>query len=48
MKTGTEIGVNKAELIKLFENHLKGDNESLNAIQKNIHPSTNTQYQRGI
>lgn len=48
VKTGTEIGVNKAELIKLFENHLKGDNESLNAIQKNIHPSTNTQYQRGI
>lgn len=48
IKTGTEFDVDKTELVKLFEKNLKGDADSLNAIKKNIHPSTNTQYQRGI
>ena len=48
IKTGTEIDVDKTELVKLFESHLKGDIESMNELQQNIHPSTNTQYRRGI
>lgn len=48
IKTGTEIDVDKTKLVKLFENHLGGDSESMNKLQQNIHPSTNTQYRRGI
>ena len=48
IKTGTEIDVDKIKLVKLFESHLKGDVESMKEIQQKIHPSTSTQYQRGI
>lgn len=48
IKTGTEIDVDKIKLVKLFESHLKGDVESMNELQQKIHPSTSTQYQRGI
>ena len=48
VKTGTEIGLDKVKLIELFEQYIKGDTGSINELEKNIHPSTNTQYQRGI
>ena len=48
IKTATEIDVDKAKLVKLFESHLKGNTESVLELQKNIHPSTSSQYQRGI
>lgn len=48
IKTGTEIDLDKTKLVKLFEIHLSGDSESINKLQQNIHPSTSTQYRRGI
>lgn len=48
IKTGTEIDTDKARLVKLFSGALQGETTSINELQKNIHPSTNTQYQRGI
>lgn len=48
IQTGTEIAVDKVELVKLFESHINGSADSKSELQKNICPSTNTQYQRGI
>ena len=48
IKTGTETAINKLDIIKLFEGYLNGDNASIKELQKNIQPSTNTQYVRGI
>lgn len=48
IKTGTEINKDKLKLVKLFENHLEGKAGSMGELQKNISPSTSTQYQRGI
>ncbi len=48
IKTGTEIDLDKTKLVKLFESYLSGDSESINKLQQNIHPSTSTQYRRGI
>jgi putative protease len=48
IKTNTRIGVDKSGIIQLFESHLNGDSGSINELQQNIYPSTNTQYQRGI
>ena len=48
IKTGTEINEDKLKLVNLFENHLKGNTNSMAELQKNISPSTSTQYQRGI
>ena len=48
VETGTEVDTDKMELVKLFLGYLQGDTASINALQKNIHPSTNSQYQRGI
>ena len=48
IKTGTEVDIDKARLVRLFSGALQGETTSINALQKNIHPSTNSQYQRGI
>ena len=48
IKTGTEVDTDKAKLVKLFSGCLQGETTSIKELQKNIHPSTNTQYHRGI
>lgn len=46
--TNTKIEMDKKSIVNLFENYLKGDMESVIVLKQNIHPSTNTQYIRGI
>ena len=48
IKTGTETELTKLEIVNLFENYIKGDSSPVAELQQNIHPSTNTQYIRGI
>ncbi|MCW8988630.1 MAG: U32 family peptidase [Gammaproteobacteria bacterium] len=48
IKTNTQVGMDKRNMVKLFEHHIKGNSDSINELQKNIHPSINTQYSRGI
>lgn len=48
IKTDTVIGIDKPGIIKLFENHLDGDMGSIVELKQNIHPSTHTQYIKGI
>ena len=48
IKTGTEVTIDKASLIKLFENHIDGSLETVNKIQETMSKYTNSQYSRGI
>ena len=48
IKTGTETELTKLEIVNLFEKYIKGDSSPIAELQQNIHPSTNTQYIRGI
>ena len=48
IKTGTKIDLDKSKIVKTFESYLSGNADSINELNKNIHPSTNTQYVRGI
>ncbi len=48
IKTNTQIDIGKAKIIKLFEEHLRGGSDSINALKQNIYPSTSTQYRKGI
>lgn len=48
IKTETQIESNKVQIIKLFENLLSGTPNSKNELKQMIHPSTNTQYIKGI
>lgn len=48
IRTDTEVEVGKLTLVRLFESHLRGESGSIERLQQNIHPSTNTQYQKGI
>ncbi len=48
VETGTKIDTDKLALVKLFENHLNGNSDSITELNQNIQPSTNTQYRRGI
>ena len=48
IKTNTKTSLDKTNIVKFFEKHLSGDRESTSELNKNIHPSTNTQYIRGI
>jgi U32 family peptidase len=48
IKTETEIEMDKFKIIKLFENLLNGNPDAKNELQQIIHPSTNTQYKKGI
>lgn len=46
--TATNMEVNKAGIIRLFENLLNGHPDSEKAIRQMIHPTTNAQYKKGI
>ena len=48
IKTDTKIEMDKSRIVKLFENHLNGTPNSANELMQRIHPSTNTQYKKGI
>ena len=48
IKTNTKTGMDKVKMIKLFENHLIGNSDSVNELKQNIYPSTSTQYIKGI
>lgn len=48
IKTETAMSVDKLEIIKLFEDYLKGDIEVIKEIKQVISPSINNQYKKGI
>ena len=48
IKTGTEIEMNKSQMVSLFESYISGDTSPVADLQKNIYPSTSSQYRRGI
>ena len=48
IKTETSIVLDKTSLIKVFKNHLNGNSDSTKQLQRIIHPSSNSQYKRGI
>lgn len=48
IKTATSIGLDKAGIVKLFENHLKGHHDSTDELKRCIHPTTDRQYRKGI
>ena len=48
VKTGTEIGIDKLKIIKLFDEYVNGNNDSIQELQQSIQHTTNTQYSRGI
>ena len=48
IKTETRIKMDKISIIRLFENLLKGNLDAKKKLKQVIHPSTNTQYKKGI
>ncbi len=48
IKTDTKIELDKAKIVKLFENHLGGYPGSTEELKQRIKPSTNSQYIKGI
>ncbi len=48
IKTETRIKMNKISIIRLFENLLNGNLDAKKKLKQIIHPSTNTQYKKGI
>jgi len=48
IKTNTKIDIDKAKLIKLFEDLINGNQEAETEIKQVIYPTTNVQYKRGI
>lgn len=48
LKTETEIGMDKPDLIQLFENLLNGNMDSEKELRQVIHPTTDAQYYKGI
>jgi putative protease len=46
--TSTKLARDKSGVIKCFENLLKGNPDSANELRQIIHPSTNSQYTKGI
>lgn len=48
IKTGTKLDTDKPGIIEHFEHLLVGDPESAHKLKKQIHPSTKTQYKKGI
>jgi putative protease len=48
VKTNTTVDVDKLGVVRLFESYLEGNGESVEALHRHIHPSTNTQYKKGI
>ncbi|MDT8316603.1 MAG: peptidase U32 family protein [bacterium] len=48
IESSTEVEMDKPGMIRLFEDLLKGAPESKKKLQQLIHPSTKTQYEKGI
>jgi putative protease len=48
IKTGTHFSMDKSAVVKLFESIIYGDHTSVIELNGGIHPSTNTQYIKGI
>ena len=48
IKTSTKMEMDKSEVIRLYENHLHGNHDSITKLRQNIFPSTSTQYKKGI
>ncbi|MFH2057684.1 MAG: peptidase U32 family protein [Pseudomonadota bacterium] len=48
IKTQTNIEMDKSKIIALFENLLNGNSNAKNELEQIIHPSTKTQYIKGI
>ncbi len=48
IKSKTKIELDKVKIIKLFETLISGNFNSKNTIEKFIHPTTNSQYKKGI
>ena len=48
IKTKTKLEADKSRIITLFENLLSGNPDSKKELKQMIHPSTNTQYKKGI
>jgi putative protease len=48
IKTETKIKRDKTNIMRLFENLLNGNLDSKKELKRVIHPSTNTQYKKGI
>lgn len=48
IKTNTKMELDKAEIIKLFNKHISGSPDSKHQLQLNIHPTSSTQYKKGI
>jgi len=48
IKTETTIAMDKSDIIRLFENFIKGNPDSKKELQQTIHPVTNIQYKKGI
>ncbi len=48
INTGTVIDLDKRAMVKLFEDYLSGNNESIQELHRSIHPTTNLQYRKGI
>lgn len=48
IKTITKIALIKTNTIKLFENLLSGNSDSIKELNQIIYPTTNTQYKRNI
>ncbi len=48
IKTKTRVGLSKSEVIKLFEDLIKGKPGSVEKLKRNISPTTMEQYGRGI
>jgi putative protease len=48
IKTETKIKIDKTSIIRLFENLINGNLDSKKELKQVIHPSTDTQYKKGI
>ena len=48
IKTRTAIELDKVEVVKLFEDYLEGDLNSVDKLNQHIYPTTNSQYIKGI
>ncbi len=48
IKTRTEVELDKVEVVKLFEEYLEGDLNSMDKLNQHIYPTTNSQYIKGI
>ncbi len=48
IKTETKIELDKASIIQLFKDHLRGNSNAAQQLEHIIHPSINTQYKEGI